>query len=127
MYFIFIYSISYILFYFLILFHLFYSILFLYFIYFLFLYFISFILFYFIYSILFHFISFILFLFILFYATPYCMQDLSSLTGDETLRQKRRILTTGPSGKSLGRILKRNKIFYHNVNDYQELRFFPEG
>ena len=55
------------------------------------------------------------------------MQDLSSLTGDETLRQKCRILTTGPSGKSLGRILKRNKIFCHNVNDYQELRFFPEG
>ena len=26
------------------------------------------------------------------------MQDLSSLTGDETLRHKHRILTTGPSG-----------------------------
>ena len=55
------------------------------------------------------------------------MQDLSSLTGDGTLRRKHRILTTGPSGKSLGRILKRNKIFDHNVNAYQELRFCPEG
>ena len=66
--------------------------------------------------------------FFFFLATPRGMQDLSSLTRDQTLQWKRGVLTTGPPGKSQLSTLFNRLFFRGNLGSLQywaEVQRFP--